>query len=132
MRTIEQERAKYAWECVMEIKNEKDGDLEEKYNSYANSSPVLILTNGLGNVLAFYKSKIKKEDKSAESRAYEFLYKHINGWLAKRGYTNGTDVLEWIIEKATSMQVFYASQEAIMLLTWIKTFAKATLKKEEG
>jgi len=56
--TMEQRRAKFAYDKVLEVKR-SDQKTQEKYNSYVKSAPVLILTNGLGQALAFYQSKIK-------------------------------------------------------------------------
>lgn len=120
MRTLEQERAKFAYDKIMLVKNE---DFEEDYARYVKSAPALILTNGLGNTLAFYKSK--------KSKAYYELYKHIEEWLKKRGYCNeNQDVLEWIAN-TDSLLVFQATQEVLALLNWMTKFAKAELKESE-
>jgi len=34
LRSLEQERAKYSWECINEVKKLEDEDLEDKYKSY--------------------------------------------------------------------------------------------------
>ncbi|AIU70778.1 hypothetical protein TEU_10780 [Thermococcus eurythermalis] len=68
--TMEQRRARFAYERVLEVAtlsikdskgNEKGPEVGSKYRSYVKSAPVLILTNGLGQALAFYQSKIKAE-----------------------------------------------------------------------
>lgn len=123
MRTLEQERAKYAYDKIMLV---KDKDFEEDYSRYVKSAPALILTNGLGNTLAFYKSKSKK------SKAYSKLYNHIEEWLKKRGYCNeNQDALEWIAN-TDSLLVLQATQEVLALLNWMTKFAKAELKESEG
>ena len=124
MISLEQERAKFAYEKVKSVKGK---GFEEEYARYVKSAPVLILTNGLGNTLAFYKSKSKKESKEAE--AYSELYEHISEWLENRGFLKG-DVLEWIIN-TDSLNVFYATQEVLALLNWMTKFAKAELKEAE-
>jgi len=53
----EQQRAKRAWELVSII---PDGEKMDKYASLAKNAPVMILTNGLGQTLAFLISKSKK------------------------------------------------------------------------
>jgi len=66
--TMEQRRAKFAYDKVLEVATlsirdsndiERGPDVGSKYRSYVKSAPVLILTNGLGGALAFYQSKIK-------------------------------------------------------------------------
>ena len=139
MRTLEQERAKYALKCIDEVKLKSNSELEKNYSSYVKKSPALILTNGLGNTLAFYKSKIGKEgsEKKPEKLAYELLYNHINNWVSGKEYdkvnfTKGQDLLEWITKTASSLEVFQATQEVIRLLTWMSKFAKAKLEEESG
>ncbi|WP_457548467.1 type III-B CRISPR module-associated protein Cmr5 [Archaeoglobus sp.] len=121
MRSLEQERAKFAYEKVNSVKGK---EFEEDYARYVKSAPALILANGLGNTLAFYKSKKKK--------AYDALYNHLNEWLKERGfYDDNTDVLEWIMS-TDALQVFMATQEVLSLLNWMTKFAKAMLKGDES
>jgi CRISPR-associated protein Cmr5 len=58
-KTLEQQRATRAWECVDEVTS-KSQDFKKKYGSLARKVPTLILTNGLGQTLAFLKAKGKK------------------------------------------------------------------------
>lgn len=142
LRSLEQERAKYAWYCINEIKREEDNNLEDKYKSYVKKAPSYILVNGLGNTLAFFKSKFggsekseDKEDKKAnedkkvskDKEAYEALYNHINKWFQKR-FKAEEDILEWITLKASSIDVFKVTKETIALLNWMRRFAEAELK----
>ena len=140
MRTIEQERAKYALKCIGEVKEKakENPNIEEKYSSYVKKSPTLILTNGLGSTLAFYRSKIGKDggEKKPERLAYKLLYNHLNNWVSGKEYdkinfTKGQDLLEWVTE-ASSLEAFQATQEVIQLLNWLSKFAKAELKEESG
>jgi len=175
LRTLEQERANYAWKCINAIKannrkriDEESGllskiieirkeslkkrikeeekvkeeldkeiksyydNIEKKYRPYITKTPTLIQTNGLGNTLAFYKSKFgqeKEEKLSAEKRAYKLLYEHINTWFKER--FENRDILEWIIDENTSsIDVFKATKEVLALLNWMKRFAEAELKEE--
>jgi len=139
MRTIDQERAKYALKCIDEVKSKDNSELEKIYSSYVKKSPALILTNGLGSTLAFYRSKIGKESdrEKPEKLAYKLLYDHINDWVSGKecdrvNFTKGQDLLEWITKTASSIEVFQATQEVIRLLTWMSKFAKAELKEESG
>lgn len=134
MRTLEQKRASYAYSKVSYIAS-LNKDVQENYHSYVKSAPALILTNGLGNTLAFYlsKAKVKPEDvnekvKSLEGRerSYAELYLHITEWLRKNGYGD----LNWVIDKATNIENLQATREAIALLNWMKRFADAMLKEE--
>lgn len=164
LRSLEQERANYAWKCIeedvkgsnrrkrdessgllkkiiekREIKEERKVEeyydkIEKSYNSYIKRVPVYIQTNGLGNSLAFYKSKFgleKEESLSPENRAYKLLYCHINEW-SKNKLKKGQDILEWIIsDNASSTDVFRITKEILALLSWMKRFAEAELKEGE-
>jgi len=156
--TLEQKRARFAYESVSKVKEEKS-EIQKKYSSYVKSSPVMILSNGLANTLAFYLSKMKLKDDTdykivlrelenyknnqpnkfenkSDRIAYAYLYTHISVWLAKKsndgkGLTEGYDPLKYIIEKADVFKVMQLTQEATALLNWMKRFADAMLEKEK-
>lgn len=131
LKSLEQERAKYAWECIMEIKEEEKEELEKKYKSYIKKAPTFIQNSGLGNTLAFYRSKAgSQKSKSPEKKAYGKIYKHINEWFKMR--FEEKDILKWIISKETSsIEIFRVTKELILLLDWMKKFVEAELKGEE-
>ncbi|WP_010478233.1 type III-B CRISPR module-associated protein Cmr5 [Thermococcus zilligii] len=148
LKSLEQERAEFAYEKISEVKNESS-DVQKRYSSYVRSAPVLILTNGLGQALAFYLSRLENlEDvdyhlisnrllstegkgfKKAEERAYAYLYKHIAEWLA-RNLTKGEDPLRYYM-KSNGIEAMILTDEAIALLNWLKRFAEAMLEKEEN
>jgi len=119
MRTIEQERAEYAWKCVNEVKDEPfAGD----YRNIAVKASSLILTNGLGQTLAFLRSK-------PDRKHFAELYRHLSQWLRERLNINRDDALEWIVNDADSQRYRLATMEALALLQWLKRFAEATLPK---
>jgi len=169
LRSLEQDRAKYAWDCVKQMRAEirkeydqKSGllkkiteeinkekreskieerlstyykNIESKYSSYVKKTPTLIQTNGMGNTLAFYRSKFGKENEeklSADNRAYKLLYEHINNWFNEKCNIK-QDIIEWIIsENSSSIDVFKATREILSLLNWIKRFAEAELKGDKS
>ena len=135
LRSLEQERAKYAWECIQKVKG--NIELEDKYKSYVRSASSYIQINGLGNTMAFYKSKFEADLRkkgesglSADKRAYKLLYDHLNGW--RKEQRGNKDILEWIRDENTSsLRVFQATKEIITLLNWMKRFAEAELRDKE-
>jgi CRISPR-associated protein Cmr5 len=129
LRTIDQDRANYAWDCINKIKSLNEEPLEKKYRSFVNKSSALVLTNGLGNTLAFYRSKY--EGTSPEAQAYKNLYKHIDDWLKKQ-FIIDQDVTQWILsEKTSSLDVIRATKEVLAFISWLKRFAAAELKGDE-
>jgi len=147
-RTLEQERASFAFKVVSEVKN-KQKSVQEKYSSYVEKAPTMILTNGLGTTLAFYLSKLEKPISDADYRAinpenyskpdavaYAYLYKHISTWLAEgngdggvfKGLTEGRDPLKFIMNSPAT-KVMVLTDEALAILNWMKKFAKAMLEE---
>ena len=116
-RAIEQERAKAAWEDVGPVKSEK---YKKEYGQLARSAAADIQVNGLGQVLAFWRAKGRPEHKA--------LYKDVDEWVRSRlGITQPGDLLQWIMQRATTDEYRRATAEALAFLTWLKRFAEAEL-----
>jgi CRISPR-associated protein Cmr5 len=158
MRTLEQERAKFAFNAVSEVKEDRL-EVQKKYSSYVKSAPVVILSNGLPATLAFYLSKMKMKDgtdyitigkeiekyragqenkfeRKVDRVAYAFLFHQISKWLAEeanfgRGLTNRKDPLNFILKESDVLKTLQLTKEALSLLNWMKRFADAILEKEE-
>jgi CRISPR-associated protein Cmr5 len=175
-RTLEQERAQQAWECVVQSLNhaiqglnevlarveeqiKRSGDENQKkrlqkqkeeltkrleklrtpkgefdwkkgYSSLARKVPMLVLTNGLGQTLAFLKAK-GKNDPADE---HTVLFRHLSRWVLSQvapssPATNG-DLLQWVLQN-DSAAYRRATTEALAFLTWLKRFAEAELPTEE-
>ncbi|GAB4440169.1 MAG: hypothetical protein Kow00120_08210 [Anaerolineae bacterium] len=109
--TREQARAKQAWRDVEGV-----GEDQTKYGTLARKLPALIQTNGLGQTLAFLKSK-KKES------ATQLLYRHLSSWVMQQMHANG-DLLQaitgWTTEKYRR-----ATTEALAYALWLRRFAEA-------
>lgn len=121
LRTLEQERAKHAWDCVQEV---KDKPFAGNYRTIAVKVPSLIVTNGLGQTLAFLKAKGKGDP----GNEHEVLYRHLADWVGRKVHADG-DLLSWLVNTATSQQYRLATMEALALLQWLKRFAEAELPK---
>lgn len=129
LRSLDQDRAKFAWEKIREVKTKYKGS-EGTYNSYVKKSQTLILTNGLGNTLAFFYSKFgSRPNLSSDERAYKLLYDHINEWCKNQKIVTD-DILKWTIRDASSLDVFRITNEVMAILSWLKRFAEAELNEE--
>ncbi|CAI8970077.1 type III-B CRISPR module-associated protein Cmr5 [Methylocaldum szegediense] len=129
MRTVQQERASFALKKVKEIAIEN----REEFRKLAESFPAMIRMNGLGQAAAFYFSKREKEkNKDArEMNAYERLYLLLGEWLTKPGqpYASCENLLQGITQQ--NMHAYRLAQaEALLLLDWVKKFAKAFAGEE--
>lgn len=141
MQTMQQQRAKYALERVNKVV--ENTEIHSEYKSYASNLPAMIHTNGLGQAVAFFRSKgafHKNEcDRSSKERAYYLLYMTLSDWLCSNGttlnpmpqqpFSRFDDVLD-AITQSNMREYRLAQAEAQMLMDWVKKFAKAFMVDE--
>jgi CRISPR-associated protein Cmr5 len=103
-------------------------DWRKSYGSLARKVPMLVLTNGLGQTLAFLRSK-GKDDQSDE---HNVLFRHLSEWTMRQvaPNTKDGDLLKWMLNN-DSAAYRRASTEALAYLVWLKRFAEAELPTEE-
>ena len=135
-RTLEQKRAKQAWDNVQSVKRKaeelekqesgKGKKFESDYATIALRASSLVQTNGLGQTLAFLKAK----GKGQEENAHEVFFKHLSGWVTGQfGWSK--DLLQEILER-DSADYRRATAEALAYLNWHKRFVEAYLERKEG
>jgi len=122
----EQKRARKAWELVNSVSDQ----VIEKYSSLSKSAPVMILTNGLGQTLAFFISK------SNGKNEYSLLYRHLDLWLSENvvwsaDNTGRKELIERVINENTQGYRM-ATEEALAFHSWIKRFAGAKVPEDDG
>lgn len=114
-RSLEQERANRAWQCVQEVK-----DRRGEYRALARGAPADIQTNGLGQTLAFWRAKGNSEHLQ--------LLEHVSAWLHTRlDLRARPDIVKWIATEASSDDYRRATVETMAFLGWVKRFAEAEL-----
>lgn len=115
--TLEQLRAQFAWECAKEGAARSNDD----YRNLAKAAPALIMNNGLMQTLAYYKDKNKTQ--------HQDLSAHLRRWLMKRAGGNGQDPgfdqIMQILLNSRPDQYRQATDEALLILRWIRQFASA-------
>lgn len=123
--TIQQKRAKYALECV--IDSAKNQAIHQDYKSYASSFPAMIHMNGLGQAAGFFRSK-----GATHGILYELLSKWLCGKVAGaelQPFSGYDDLLEGITQ--SDMHRYRLAQaEAQALMDWVKKFAKAYMRDD--
>ena len=128
MKTLEQERSNYAFECISKIK----GKNFEKDASYLIAKlGTLILTNGLGNTLASLFSKAKNHHLETIVIISNWLYKleghnkEVNSGNVKEKIDQimGDFVLDVDVEK-----YMYYTDETLRLINWLRRFSDAMLE----
>ena len=131
MRTIAQERARYALDKVLKLNN----GLRKEFKTFSAGIPSMILQNGFGQVLAFLLAKgtdedlkQKKNDKNIE------MLKIIREWLVDRvGYAKGVNLKEFIknISQMSQQEYLSAQEETLKLLEWVKRYANSFLGEND-
>ena len=126
--STEQERARQAIKWVSEIKKIGE-DAAREYSSLARSAPADIQSNGLGQTLAFWRSKGWEKDRP-KNNGHTYLYQHLSEWVCKRmGWEERArkhGLLGWLVETDTAAYR-RATAEAQAFLVWLKRFAEAEL-----
>jgi CRISPR-associated protein Cmr5 len=112
MQTLEQERARQAWQDVSSISDQ----LGSKYGTQARKLPALIQINGLGQTMAFLRSK-------PDNQAMRKVYDHLSGWVM--GRMGGTSDLLQAVTRWSSDEYRRATTEALAYALWLRRFAEA-------
>ncbi len=129
MTKLEKGRAEFAYNCVKEAieKFGSDSKKQKEYRSYSRKIPTMILSNGLGQTLAFIKAK------SDDGNAYELIYKQITEYIKSNHTTrikipeDKEDLIEWIIS-CDSSTYRYITQEFLSFLSWLRRFAEGLIE----
>jgi CRISPR-associated protein Cmr5 len=129
MKTLEQERSNYAFKCISEIKGKP---FEKDASSLISKLGTLILTNGLGNTLAFLFAKGK--DHHLEVIAI------ISNWLLRQesqkepGFKRDNvkvrieEIMKRLVLDASVEQYMYYTEETLRLVNWLRRFSDAMLE----
>jgi len=129
---LERGRADFAYKCVKQaIENFRDNSKKQKeYKSYSRKIPTMILSNGLGQTLAFVRAK------SETGNAYDLIYKQLTEYM-KREHTARirmpqelVELLEWVIS-CDSSKYRYITKEILAFLNWLRRFAEGLIEGEE-
>lgn len=128
---LEKGRAEFAYRCVKEVidksNSSESGQSDKKlkeYKSYTRKIPQMILSNGLGQTLAFVKAKAKK------GNAYEWIYKQLTQYFEGSEVLNKNELIEWVIS-CDSKDYRYITQEILAFLNWLKRFAEGMIEDND-
>ena len=128
-RMLEMERAEAARECVKRSvveKREKDRNFARGYAQTVRSAGADILTNGLGQTLAFWRAKGKKD------KYFLQLLDDLSEWMKGKLEMEAVSLLDWVVTKATPTAYRRALKESMAFLAWVKRFAEAEMPEEAG
>lgn len=119
MRTLAQERSEFALNRVLAHVTLK------RLKPFSASAPSMILQNGFGQALAFWKAKGKEGDNEQTA-----LFEMVRSWLVEKGFANGNDAQRFLMNLSTMDQRQYlsAQKETLNLLEWVKRYAGAFIE----
>ncbi len=124
--TLDQQRAKYAWEKTDEAAQR--GIIDE-YSNLAKSVASLIMNSGLMQTFAFLQAKGDKQHKA--------LLEHLMEWLVKMNIAEDVQdpmfaVIMKGLQKSSSSNYMRATSETMVLLRWIRQFSDARKSMEKA
>lgn len=119
MQTKEQKRSQFALEQITAHFNDQ---VDEETANFIVGAPTMILTNGLGQSMAFLLSKKDRQDK------YGQVFAIIRTWLEQDfKELNQPSEMEFLKQFSMLDQSVYltAQREALAVLQWLKRYARA-------
>lgn len=127
-RSLEQERAKTAWQFISDYKeaHKTNTDEQGKMRSLALGAPAEIQMIGLGQALAFWRAKANKPKEKHHEKYYESVSRWVKGRI---GWSGNDSLLEWIVNTASTSDYRRATVETMAFLKWMKYFAEGELEK---
>lgn len=128
-RSIEKERMSFAFNFVRDSKNGiSDKTKAKKFEAYVQKMPAFIMTNGLGNTLAYLSTQTDDQWKNVRKVICEWLKQVDNPLKERLELTNGEleDVLEVMKDSRFHDREYRAvTVETLALFNWLRRFAKA-------
>lgn len=120
VQTLDQQRAAFAWNCVVEVRGA--GLDFNAYTNLAKSAPALIMGNGLMATLAFFQQK--KRSGPEAKKLTEQVCKWIKRQVGEVGDDGFAGVME-VLHEMGSGSYLQVTEEALEILRWIRQFAPA-------
>lgn len=125
MENIQQERAKFAIEQLEKISSNQV--IDKDIATFIVGMPNMILSNGIGQTMAFLLAKTDKEKK---------VYRILKNWICKKyanlGFTDKSD-MDFIKTFCTLKQDKYLEiqRECLHLCEWLKRYARAFQEEDK-
>jgi CRISPR-associated protein Cmr5 len=119
--TLDQRRARHAWEAVTRLKQMKPEDAKE-YAREAKKLPTRIVAAGLGQALAFILAKAKDKKPNLKQ-----LHDDLTDWVLTQrqmAATRAGSLLQSIIHGSSDF-LRRATDETLAYLLWLNRFAEA-------
>ncbi len=120
-KTLDQQRANHAWQVIEQLKT-RSANEQKEYAGEAKKLPVRIMNSGLGQALAFIRSKAR--DKKTALRQ---LHDDLTDWTLKERGLPGDDPQSLLVSicKGDALFLRRATDEVLAYLEWLNRFAEA-------
>ena len=120
IQTKQQQRAEFALKSLEEFKG---SGVKKEYSQFIVGMPNMILSNGLGQSLAFLKAKSSKKERA-------FVFKVLKDYLQKEYYSDFegvSDDFEFLgkINSISQSTYIKMQEEVLKMLEWLKRYARA-------
>lgn len=131
VQTKQQRRAKFALKSLLK---DKGDNVEKKLATFIVGMPNMILSNGLGQSLAFLKAKGKGEHNFVFNVIKEYLCKNYEVVFGKPVQDNFQDDFDFLKKFTEISQGDYIKMqdETLRMLEWLKRYARAFEKEEKS
>lgn len=111
-------------------------DQQKEFKSYIQSLPAMIQINGIGQAIAFYRSRFDTQSASKEKRAYKAIYDLLQTWLMDERFavlkeSGKSDLMEALVN-SDMKQYRMAQIELLEILSWVKKFSLALIAEEDS
>lgn len=124
--TKQQQRAKFALD---ELNKYRESGVPKDYATFIVGMPNMILSNGLGQSLAFLKAKSSKKERL-------FVFEVLKKYLLKEyktAFANVSNDFSFLEElnKVSQSTYIKMQEEVLRMLEWLKRYARAFEKEDK-
>ncbi|HEX2958399.1 MAG TPA: type III-B CRISPR module-associated protein Cmr5 [Chitinispirillaceae bacterium] len=121
MQTKEQKRAEFA---LAQIQAKFSGQVDSDTANFLVGMPTMVLTNGIGQSMAFLLSK---KPKRQHVNTFDILKTWLSQEIPELATNAQNNNMQFLINFATIDQQMYltAQNEALAMLNWLKRYARA-------
>lgn len=134
--TLEQKRSEYAFNKIVQVKGKS---FEKEFSSLISKLATLILTNGLGNTLAFLFAKGKDHHIQTIYILSDWLINHsalgnknLKDLKPSNVKDKTADILNSIVLNVSVEEYMFFTEESLRLVNWLRRFSDALLEKGEN
>jgi CRISPR-associated protein Cmr5 len=128
-KTLDQQRAAFAWECVIHRREKLKDEHWKKYRALAKGAPSLIMTSGLMPTVSFFQAKGKENDPAAWCLLDDIirgLFSRLIGTQleADKGRLRFGALMN-TLQEYPSADYLRATDETLEILKWLRQFVDA-------